>query len=95
MSKIPTVEEWLYPAGVPEKELDHYLEIVKYAELVRAETLNLAAKKATMLKDLGEDEKGNWIIEKLQSYNDEEGYPIYIDKQSILDLITHPNLEIK
>ena len=70
-SKIPTVEEWLYPAGVPEKELDHYLEIVKYAELVRVETLNLAADKSIETGGLS------------------------LRKQSILDLITHPNLKIK
>ena len=50
-SKIPTVEEWLYPAGVPEKDLDHYLEIVKYAELVKAETLKVAAEEATAYND--------------------------------------------
>ena len=70
-SKIPTVEEWLYPAGVPEKELDHYLEIVKYAELVKAETLKVAADKSIETGSLS------------------------LRKQSILDLVTHPNLEIK
>lgn len=71
-SKIPTVEEWLYPAGVPEKELDHYLEIVKYAELVRAATLEEVVTNTNHTKA---------FIKK--------------DKQSILDLVTHPNLEIK
>lgn len=83
MSKIPTVEEWLYPAGVPEKELDHYLEIVKYAELVRAETLKVAAQEAYCSMEHPDEENGL-----------EESEYIVI-KSSILDLVTHPNLEIK
>ena len=80
-SKIPTLNEHFKNMGFSLEPLE-LIKVRQYAEFVREETLNLAAEEAKC-------HTGN-IFAGMVGIDSSE-----IDKQSILDLVTHPNLEIK
>lgn len=81
MSKIISIEEFL-KSKVETYFEEHKNSIKEYAELVRAETLKVAAQEASCEDAGGVDSNG-------ESYEEYQ-----VNKQSILDLVTHPNLEI-
>ncbi len=94
-NKIPTAEEFIeknyYSLPSELEEISWLMQ--EFAKLHVEAALKEASKKSYMLRDLGENEKGNFTIEKLKSYNDEEGYPIYIDKNSILNAYPLTNIK--
>lgn len=47
------------------------------------DTLETAYDEAKVVKDLGEDEDGKLTFEVTECYYDENGYPIYVEKESI------------
>jgi hypothetical protein len=87
MSKIPTTQNFLI---MNEKKFNKYISgdafpileklLKEYAKLVRAETLKVAAEEAVIHTNFN---------------NDTDEWEYYTDKQSILDLVNHKNLEIK
>ena len=60
----------------PEQLNEYTFNVIKQA-------LNTAAEKAKVVKDLGEDLNGIPAYEVTEYYYDENGYPIYTEKESI------------
>ena len=95
---IPTAKEFVlnqndgYLAGdyTPNEV---YRIMIGFAKMHVEAALKAASEEVTLIKDLGEDDEGNFICEKLKTYNDEEGYPIYIDEDSILNAYPLNNIK--
>jgi hypothetical protein len=87
MSKIPTIEEVLKSNMLKQNHSTYNLDSIyasmkEYAELVKAETLKVVAEEASC-EDIGGVNSNGESYEEYQ-----------VNKQSILDLITHKDLEI-
>ncbi len=94
-SKIPTVEEFF------KLQTDAFVPRIKeYAELVRAETLRVAAAEVKTIPVYEPNCKDHTPFRgECQNCSSYHNYDVLvaekIDKQSILDLVNHKNLEIK
>jgi hypothetical protein len=97
---IPTAEEFVRqfrktnPIAQAES-IEHWMGqyCIEFAKMHVEAALKAASEEVTLIKDLGEDDEGNFICEKLKTYNDEEGYPIYIDEKSILNAYPLNNIK--
>lgn len=58
-------------------------QLNEYTANVIKQALETAAENAKVVKDLGEDLNGIPVYEITEYYYDENGYPIYTEKQSI------------
>lgn len=58
-------------------------QLNEYTQDVIKQALETAAENAKVVKDLGEDLKGIPAYEVTEYYYDENGYPIYTEKESI------------
>ena len=91
---IPTAVEFLKECqSNPSKGWTTHKAMIEFAKMHVEAALKAASEEVTLIKDLGEDDEGNFICEKLKTYNDEEGYPIYIDEKSILN--AYPSNNVK
>lgn len=98
-NNVPTAEDFFLKRSKelhsdPEDMPGWMIEEAKNLAKLHVEAaLKTASKKSIMLLDLGENEEGNFVTEKLKSYNDEDGCPIYIDKDSILNAYPLTNIK--
>ena len=87
-SYIKTVTEGLGYFFTPEQLNQLLSDVIKDA-------LNTGAKEAKVVKDLGENKEGVPEFEVTECYYDENGYPIYVEEESITNTFEETYLKFK
>ena len=74
-----------YVEGIERKEGYFFTteQLNQHISNVIKDALDTAYDEAKVVKDLGEDENGKLTFQVTECYYDENGYPIYVEKESI------------
>jgi len=91
-----TAEEFFKKEDLPVDFLsgdDVNYAMVEFAKLHVQAALKAAAEEAKVCKDMGELENGNVSFEITECYYDENDYPIYVDKDSVLNAYPLTNIK--